>query len=83
MINQAVHEFWTFGDNLIDFIKLLSFYNQVNHETKQGTNGRGLFFLSTWVAILHSNTRVLNSDVAALFISTQLLEITKEIPSGR
>lgn len=81
MINQAAHEFWTFGDSLIDFIKLLSFHNQVNHETKQKANGRGL--LSTWVAILHSNTRVLNSDVAALFISTQLLEITNEIPSGR
>lgn len=83
MINQAVHEFWTFGENLINFIKVLSFYNQVNNKTKQGPHGRGHFFLGTWVAILHSNTRVLNSDVAALFISTQLLEITNEIPSGR
>lgn len=42
-----------------------------------------VFLVHTCVAIRHSTTLVLNSEVAALFISTQLFEITKEIPSGR
>lgn len=36
----------------------------------------------TLAAILHSKTRILNSEDAALFISTQLLHTTKTQPSG-